>query len=766
MDVKEQKNKEKEVGKEIEKEIRKEMEVEIETQKKEVQGTGKAIDKKIAKEAPKKAGQGTGKEIDKEMDKEAPKKAGQGTGKEIDKEMDKEAPKKAGQGTGKEIDKEMDKEAPKRAGQGAGKEIKKEAPKETDQKPDKEVEVKPDIKAEIKTEADALKKTDRESEKGKQRSKKGGRATWIVLALVLVLLVSLAAVYVSVARSYRNRFLPASLINGIDCSDMNTAEVLARLTPSMEDYTLEVMGRDYATGESGAVLGRISASDIDMRYEGLLPSVENALAQQNAYKWPLAYLTDKTTNYSVVMTIAYDEEKAKSLVQTWDAFQTQNMQESENAYISEYSDKTNSYKVIPKTVSTRIDLEQAYKHIIASLHDYKKELDIEAMGCYEDAAVQQDEEKLINTVNTVNKWLSTSVTYDWNGRAVVLDKELLHEWISIVDNEPVLDTEQVRRFVKRRAAENDTYGKNGNFTTAHNVKLSLYRASYGWKTDIDAETQELVELIQQGSITNREPVYSVTGRVKGTDDIGDSYVEIDLTHQHLYLYIDGQNVLETDFVSGNMSAGNATPQGIFGLTYKKTDAVLRGADYETPVNYWMPFYGNYGMHDATWRRVFGGNIYLTGGSHGCVNLPLNKAAVIYEYISKGFPIICYYYQVDPLTVQETPPADPAPSGGGQEGNAGQPTGESQGENAGQPTGGGQGGNAGQPTGESQGENAGQPTGGGQGGNAGPITGESQGENAGQPTGDGQGGNAGQPTGGDQGESTGQPTGDGQGESTD
>ncbi len=761
MDVKEQKNKEKEVGKKIEKEIRKEMEVEIETQKKEVQGTGKAIDKEMEIETQKKAGQETGKAIDKEMEKEVPKKAGQGTGKEIDKEMEKEAQKKAGQGTGKAIDKEMEKEAPKRAGQGTGKEIKKEAPKETDQKPDKEAEVKPDIKAEIKTEAD---------EKGKERSKKGGRATWIVLALVLVLLVSLAAVYVSVARSYRNRFLPASVINGIDCSDMNTAEVLARLTPSMEDYSLEVKGRDYATGESGAVLGRISASDIDMRYEGLLPSVENALAQQNAYKWPLAYLTDKTTNYSVVMTIAYDEEKAKSLVQTWDAFQTQNMQESENAYISEYSDKTNSYKVIPKTVSTRIDLEQAYKHIIASLHDYKKELDIEAMGCYEDAAVQQDEEKLINTVNTVNKWLSTFVTYDWNGRAVVLDKELLHEWISIVDNEPVLDTEQVRRFVRRRASENDTYGKNGNFTTAHNVKLTLYRASYGWKTDIDAETQELVELIQQGSITNREPVYSVTGRVKGTDDIGDSYVEIDLTHQHLYLYIDGQNVLETDFVSGNMSAGNATPQGIFGLTYKKTDAVLRGADYETPVNYWMPFYGNYGMHDATWRRVFGGNIYLTGGSHGCVNLPLNKAAVIYEYMSKGFPIICYYYQVDPLTVQETPPADPAPSGGGQEGNAGQPTGESQGENAGQPTGGGQGenagqptgdgqgGNAGQPTGESQGESTNQPTGGGQGENMDQLTGESQGENMGQPTGESQGENTGQPIGGGQEENVGQPIG--------
>ena len=134
------------------------------------------------------------------------------------------------------------------------------------------------------------------------------------------------------------------------------------------------------------------------------------------------------------------------------------------------------------------------------------------------------------------------------------------------------------------------------------------------------------------------------GAQKGSDDIGNSYVEIDLTNQHLYLFQNGSIVLETDFVSGNMSkAGCMTPPGVFGLTYKTKNAVLRGADYETPVNYWMPFNGNVGMHDATWRGSFGGTIYLTSGSHGCVNLPLNMAAAIYEYVSTGFPVVCYYY---------------------------------------------------------------------------------------------------------------------------
>ena len=80
-------------------------------------------------------------------------------------------------------------------------------------------------------------------------------------------------------------------------------------------------------------------------------------------------------------------------------------------------------------------------------------------------------------------------------------------------------------------------------------------------------------------------------------------------------------------------SGRMTPPGVFGLTYKTKNAVLKGEDYETPVNYWMPFNGNIGMHDATWRRKFGGEVFIKNGSHGCINLPLESAKEIYSYIS-------------------------------------------------------------------------------------------------------------------------------------
>ena len=134
------------------------------------------------------------------------------------------------------------------------------------------------------------------------------------------------------------------------------------------------------------------------------------------------------------------------------------------------------------------------------------------------------------------------------------------------------------------------------------------------------------------------------------NDLGNTYIEVDLSNQHMYYYQSGNLVFDSDFVSGNMSyADRQTHAGIFTLYYKKSPDVLRGAkkpdgtyEYEEPVEYWMPFDGGIGFHDAPWRGEFGGDIYLTSGSHGCINLPPENAAVLYSLIDYNVPIVCFY----------------------------------------------------------------------------------------------------------------------------
>ncbi len=479
---------------------------------------------------------------------------------------------------------------------------------------------------------------------GAGRRKKKRYIVPIVLFIFLIVLTLAVFGYYRVAVYYQTHFFPNTSINGIDCSDMEVEPVTRLLDVRVQDYVLEVKGRDYRTGDAGAVLGTITAGDIQLNFGDTKAAVEYFLEQQEEFKWIWAYLNGSYPHF-LEQGLYFDAELLKSTVQEWDAFRRENMIRAEDAYISGYLEESGTYEIIPETSGTELDMEKAVQLIGDAVNHQDEEIDLEEGACYVEASVRKDDQKLTEAVDTVNKWLGTRVVYDWNGTKVELDYKTLHNWISMESGKPVLDEEQVTAFVKEQASQYDTYGRKKSFTTTLGVELTLNSRNYGWKTDTESEAEELVELIYQGSTVEKEPVYSITARQKGANDIGNSYVEADLTNQHLYLYQDGEIVVESDFVSGTMVSTYdcVTPEGIYGLAYKTRDAVLKGATYRTPVSYWMPFYGNYGMHDAKWRGSFGGQIFKTNGSHGCINLPPAKAAEIYEYVSEGFPVVCYYY---------------------------------------------------------------------------------------------------------------------------
>ena len=110
--------------------------------------------------------------------------------------------------------------------------------------------------------------------------------------------------------------------------------------------------------------------------------------------------------------------------------------------------------------------------------------------------------------------------------------------------------------------------------------------------------------------------------------------------------------MESDFISGDISKDKGTQVGVFPLAFKESPSILRGEnaeetgdpndDYETEVQYWMPFFEGQGLHDASWQPAFGGNIYTYNGSHGCINLPPSVAKTIYENIQPGMAIVIFY----------------------------------------------------------------------------------------------------------------------------
>ncbi len=124
-------------------------------------------------------------------------------------------------------------------------------------------------------------------------------------------------------------------------------------------------------------------------------------------------------------------------------------------------------------------------------------------------------------------------------------------------------------------------------------------------------------------------------------DVG-RYIEVNLTTQHLWAYQDKQVVFDSPVTSGATGAGYPTVQGLFSIYSKERNRYLDGRplgyNYNVFVQYWMPFYADYGLHDASWRSAYGGPDYYYNGSHGCVNLPLATAAWIWDWSSIGTPV--------------------------------------------------------------------------------------------------------------------------------
>ncbi|SFG15591.1 L,D-transpeptidase [Oribacterium sp. WCC10] len=247
-------------------------------------------------------------------------------------------------------------------------------------------------------------------------------------------------------------------------------------------------------------------------------------------------------------------------------------------------------------------------------------------------------------LSTVN---GMSVTYQMaTGDTVVLDGLTISSWVIGNDGTNItVDSNQVAAYVQGLKDIYDTKGVQ-TWLSADGTQKTL-ATSYGFYIDLAGETAALMADIQSLQSVARPPVYSSVAAQGAMPQWGNTFVEVDISSQHAYFYQDGVCVWESPIVSGTATnAGRATPTGLFTVNYKTTDRILRGPigkngkpTYESHVDYWMPFNGGIGLHDANWRSSFGGDIYINNGSHGCINLPHDRAQALYGLINKGTVVV-------------------------------------------------------------------------------------------------------------------------------
>lgn len=121
-----------------------------------------------------------------------------------------------------------------------------------------------------------------------------------------------------------------------------------------------------------------------------------------------------------------------------------------------------------------------------------------------------------------------------------------------------------------------------------------------------------------------------------------TYVDVDITNQTMTLFVNNIPMLTSPCVTGTLKDKRSTPTGAFYIMEKKPGKRLKGDTWDVWVDRWMKFTSDScGLHDASWRRKFGGSIYKSNGSHGCVNLPTDVAYQLYDMVTVGTPVIVH-----------------------------------------------------------------------------------------------------------------------------
>lgn len=476
----------------------------------------------------------------------------------------------------------------------------------------------------------------------KQNKKHGHKGLRIFGLLVLMIAVLGGCAYGGISYYFSNRFFEGTWINGIDCSQKTAYEVEELMKEKLSEYSIEVSSRDVAAQT-------IKGEEIDYKYMST-GEILQLLRKQKPYEWVKGLYEQKS--YTVDENVGYNKTLLQEQLKSLNCAQAENQTEPENAYVAF---QNNAFVIVPETEGSKLNIKEAYKVLNAAVEANESAIDFSnTPEVYVSAAVTKDDPELQAALEACNNYTKASITYTFGDQSTTLDGNTIKDWLQFDEKGQLIwddnsFQQHVAEYVAQLAATYDTVGTEREFQATSGRTVYVSSSVYGWKIDQAAEAAQLSQEIQSGTQMTREPIYAQTANAYGVNDLGNTYIEVDLSEQHMYYYQDGADIFESDFVSGNMSyADRQTHAGIFTLYYKKSPDVLRGGQkgtanyYEQPVQYWMPFDGGIGFHDANWRDDFGGDIYLTSGSHGCINLPPENAAVLYDLIQYDVPIVCFY----------------------------------------------------------------------------------------------------------------------------
>lgn len=425
-------------------------------------------------------------------------------------------------------------------------------------------------------------------------------------------------------------------INGIKVSGMSADHALEKLKASPLKNVVYIGDQQIIDGEDT----KMAFTDKD------LADVEKLLRSQ----WTF-FPSSKTKDYSL-MPVNQDQYRNQTLKKQLEEkllSMNQSLKVPQDAVV-----RLEQGKIV---VSNSIDGEQ---YDVASLlkdyekHEYISEIRLNPVYIQ---PIKEDSEFVKSQQKKLEEFLAQTVEYKVQDKVFSLNAGELIKNASISKDLQIKieDASDIKNKIAEINNSQSTLNKDFSFKTHSGSVISVKGKGYGWAINVDKEIPRILAAFENGEKSvAASNIYGKGWKGEGygydtitNNGIGDTYAEVSIAEQRIWIYKNGQLVVTTNVVTGTQSTGHGTSPGVWYILYKQTHAILTGREngkitYQTPVDYWAPFTNDgQGFHDASWRSNWGSKAYLAAGSHGCVNTPPSVMKTVYNNLSAYQPVIVY-----------------------------------------------------------------------------------------------------------------------------
>lgn len=467
------------------------------------------------------------------------------------------------------------------------------------------------------------------------------RKKWITIAGVSIVSLILLATwaYRSITDFMKDHYAPNTWVDGIYCTGRTVEDVNKELLSKMESPVIRLTdseGEEYS----------LDMAQMDYAYD-FSQSLQAYQEHQVRRGWvEMAFHENQISKGEPSVT--YDSEK---LEQWWEELPIVKAEEEKPVFELVYGE--NGYE-LHSTLDGHLNTEKGLTKLVNSLSEGQEDISLADADCYFDYELTAEQKKTLSDYEELKKLEKCGLTYDMGAEKIVFDEALMSRFISkdpkgnAIRNEEgkfYYDFDLVKAYIEDLCEQYHTYGVERPFLSSRGEVVMVPAGTYGTELDVDAEREFLLNYLGSDetrlSKTVHTPVYLHETEVKGLDDVGGTYIEVDITNQTIYFYMDRQLMVSSGVVTGNLRTRHGTPTGAYFIYGKYKNRVLRGPGYASYVRRWMPVVKAIGLHDANWRSEFGDEIYKTNGSHGCVNMPDETTDIIFEYAEVGTPVLIY-----------------------------------------------------------------------------------------------------------------------------